>query len=311
MNTHGSKFWKGAIEEIASQNTFNIEEMNMLMLLKFGLSWIDMVPQEWIDIYGAIYDESECYVCPEDQMKKIEKDVSRTYGIFSKKSKIGEFALHKSLEDNCNSLREILRLITYKLEYVQGMNYIAALVILVELSTRNCFILFCFLMFQRDLSVLFNHKSSSLSEYIKVFDRKLRKHNRVVYKHFRDSGYFSMCYAVEWFTTAFVVTHPGEFSIRVLDLIFTGLPHILIRTGLAIIDAVQDRVLHMDVEDLQLSFRSQIRELSVLPVITKALKICLTEKEDFLRVSTDCMLTYLNELFINSVAMLCILFVAM
>lgn len=208
-NSKSNQFWKDCIEEVAKTDDFRISEVNMLLLLKFGLKWLDMVPQEWIEIYGAIFDESDSFTYDESQLRRIGRDVTRTFGAFSKQSKIADFALRNTLETNINSLRIVLKILSHKLNYTQGMNYIAAMIILVEPSIRNCFILLCFLLFQRHIHVLMNPNSSSLSEYVKVFDRKLRKFNKPAYKHFQNLNYFSLCFAVEWFTTCFIVSNPG------------------------------------------------------------------------------------------------------
>ena len=44
--------------------------------------WIDLVPIEWVEIYGALYDESSSFELSDHEIDKIEKDVFRTYSLF-------------------------------------------------------------------------------------------------------------------------------------------------------------------------------------------------------------------------------------
>ena len=45
-----------------------------------------------------------------------------------------------------------------------------------------------------------------------LFLCRFRKNNKTVYQHFRNVGFGTICYCVEWFTTCFIVTCPGKLE---------------------------------------------------------------------------------------------------
>ena len=59
-------------------------EEDKLNSLRSGLRWIDMIGPERKEIYGALYQESSSFVVSPSETHKIEKDVHRTFGLFSK-----------------------------------------------------------------------------------------------------------------------------------------------------------------------------------------------------------------------------------
>ena len=45
---------------------------------------MDMIDKEWKDIYSALFDEHSSFDIPASEISKIEKDVHRTFGLFSR-----------------------------------------------------------------------------------------------------------------------------------------------------------------------------------------------------------------------------------
>ena len=83
---------------------------------------------------------------------------------------------------------------------------------------------------------LFDPHCSSLLEYTKLFEKKLRRHNPSVYKHWKSIGFDPLCVTVEWFTTCFITVSPGDLGNCVLDLLLAGCEDALLKVALALVD---------------------------------------------------------------------------
>ena len=81
------QLWKNIMRKMSEENltTISTSEENKLKDLKSGFRWIDMIGQEWRDIYGALYEESSSFAVVASETIKIEKDVHRTFGLFTKR----------------------------------------------------------------------------------------------------------------------------------------------------------------------------------------------------------------------------------
>ena len=115
-----------------------------------------------------------------------------------------------------------------------GINFLAALFLLSERDERDAFVLLCFLLRHRHLEILFNARCSSLLEYMGTFSKRFRKNNKAVYTHLKNAGFGPVCYAIEWFTTCFIVTCPGDLSACVVDLLLLGFDDIMLRVGVCV-----------------------------------------------------------------------------
>jgi hypothetical protein len=78
--------WKNIMRKMTDENltAICIGEEEKLKSLKAGFRWIDMIGPEWRDIYGALYEESSSFAVVASETIKIEKDVHRTFGLFTK-----------------------------------------------------------------------------------------------------------------------------------------------------------------------------------------------------------------------------------
>lgn len=249
-------------------------EMALVLQLMEGQRWGDMVPREWKDIYGAMFDESLKFPIDERERINISKDVNRTFGAFTR-NRLMQIQFRLNDVKYSESLKAVLLASSHERRYCQGFNFLAALFILNESSDKESFILLCFLLRQRHLEILFNPACSSLLEYMKVFEKRLRSNNRNVFRHFRSIGFDTICYAIEWFTTCFIVSSPssGELSSCVVDMLLLGFTDPLLRVGLAVLDCLEPYMLTLTLEDLQLQFKTLTRQVDVIDVLTRALSL--------------------------------------
>jgi hypothetical protein len=244
----------------------------------------NIIPNEWREIYGAIYDESHHFVVEREEEIKINKDVHRTFGLFERNFAKICSTLKKNHSQYCKGLFRVLIACSHEISYCQGVNFIAAAFILNEGDEKQSFTILSFLLRQRHLGILLDSKCSSLAEYIKVFEKKLRKFNKPMYLLLKTLGFDPCCFAVEWFTTCFTVSCPGELSFCVIDLLLVGIDNIMIRVGLAIVDMLSPLISrNMSIEDFQNLFKNNTRKLEAKDVIFRALSIQI-DNNDILQV---------------------------
>ena len=89
------QLWRNIFTKIHDEKLIvkSSSEYDKLVLLKSGMKWIDMLDREWRDIYGALFDESDSFNVSENEIMKIEKDVHRTFGLFSRNVPILRYVL--------------------------------------------------------------------------------------------------------------------------------------------------------------------------------------------------------------------------
>lgn len=269
-----SRIWMQAHAQILASNAqYEYEsEVSLVAQLIGGQRWGEMIPQEWKDIYGAMYAESRSFPVDDRERVNIDKDVHRTFGVFTR-NRLLQIQFRLNEKEYSESLKSVLIAATHERRYCQGFNFLAALFILSESGDKESFTLLCFLLRQRHLEVLFNPTYSCLMEYMKVFEKRLRRHNRGVYSRFKAIGFEPVCYAIEWFTTCFIVSSPssGELSSCVIDMLLLGMQDAMLRVGLAVIDCLEPQILPLDLEDLQLKFKALTRQVDVVNVLARAL----------------------------------------
>lgn len=299
------KLWKGVHKAVLAAPDFHGQHdcLKLLNNISVCADRLRLIPIEWRDIYFAMYDESIHFEVDSHEKVKIDKDIHRTFGLFSRNIPSAKSRLDNDPFVYYDALYRVLVAITHERTYCQGLNFLVASFLLssegpTQTSTptpisagdtaahksplgeavtladmeREAFTLLSFLLKQRHLEVLFNSRCSCLVEYMKLFEKKLRKHNRPVYVHFQRAGFGTVCYAIEWFTTCFVVTNPGLLSACVVDLLLSGFEDTLLRVGLAVIDVLAPRILSVtDLEQLQMSFKSWVSEVDCTSVLVAAL----------------------------------------
>ena len=281
-----SRLWTNILDRTLRVGFQCDTELSLVKKLASGLRWIEMIPSEYREIYTALYDEAKEFKISKKERGKIEKDVYRTFSLFTRypgKVRLGqipEFGTEK-MDAYINSLASILLASSHERGYCQGQNFLVAVFILNECTDRESFTLLNFLLSQRYLEILFNPRCSSLVEYMKVFEKRLRKNNKKVYDHLKKNGFSPVCYAIEWFTTCFITTAPGDLSLATLDMIFMGIDNSLLRVGLALMDILEDNILSSNQEQLQMSFKDFVMTADPALVIPRALSLP-TKKDNIL-----------------------------
>lgn len=280
----------GPASSVSRLSMQQFDELNKVTALANGATWIDLVPVEWVEIYGALYDESQHVHTDPSVVAKISKDINRTFGLFDNNSSSKNLGLQYRVVNNKVDYHEsLMRLLVAASQrergYCQGMNFIAALFLLTQASEKDAFILLVYILKHRYLDILFNSKCSSLLEYMKIFDKKLRKQNKRVYNHLKECGFTNICYSLEWFTTCFVVSSPGNLASFVMDLLMVDVKDVLLRVGLAIMDSLQDLLLASSADEIHMNFKKLVMDIDPMDVLPRALVIRFDEdKPDIMHV---------------------------
>lgn len=102
-----------------------------------------MVPSEWVAIYGALYEESRSFEIDKRERHQIEKDVHRTFGLFTR---YPSFKIKLRMTDYYESLNTVLLAACHERGYCQGINFIAAVFLLSEESDKDAYIVLCYLL---------------------------------------------------------------------------------------------------------------------------------------------------------------------
>lgn len=252
-------------------------EMEKLGQLAVGTPWLDMVPAQFLEQYGNQYDERHTRAPLSTKIRdQIIRDVPRTFTLYIEHQKYLRLEFPSDISAYVKALQHVLEVAChqdYSCGYCQGMNFLAATFLLSEANHRSAFILFSYLVKECHLEILYNPKCSSLLEYMHYYDRRLAVHNKAVHTHLEDEEFPPLCYTVEWFTTCFLVSSPGELSACVIDLILSGFSDIMVRVGLALMDHLEAVILQSTAEKLQLNFKKMLVLANCVEVMTRALAI--------------------------------------
>lgn len=259
-------------------------EIDVLKQLANGMR-SEFIPEVWRNIYSAIFDEYDTIAIDEREKNKIDKDVPRTFTLFARCSRSLKINLPEDMSEYHEALTKVLRLASVDRGYCQGVNFIAAQLLVDLADTKEAFIVLSYLLKNCQMEILFDSRYSALFDYMRIFEKKLRRYNERLYKHLKRCQFRASSYAVEWFTTCFVVTCPGEMAMCVIDLILGGVNDIMIRVGLSLLTALQHRLIRLNFEKLHEQFKDYCMKADLVYVIVNALKIQFHSHNSVLKVS--------------------------
>ncbi len=248
-------------------------------------AWLEFIPIELIDIYYAIYDEMKVLPISEKEIMKIDKDVPRTFGLFARHARHLRLNFPSDMSAYYDALKSILCAISYERGYCQGINFIVAAMLIQYPHEKQVYTILSYLLKYQYVGILFDPRYSSLLDYMRLFEKKLRKHNRNVYNHFKKCDFTTVSYAIEWFTTCFIVSSPGELSLCVLDLLIARFDNIMIRVGLALLDFLEEKILQLDFEGLHQKFQFLMTNADPIVIMANAIKMKLDTEVNYLQVA--------------------------
>ncbi|XP_022915918.2 TBC1 domain family member 14-like [Onthophagus taurus] len=129
--------------------------------------------------------------------------------------------------------------------YVQGMSYIAAILIL-NMDPYDAFVCFANLLNKPLHIAAFTLNQHQMQSYYKAFNEIFNYSLPKLYLHFVKSGLTPDMYLLDWIYTVYAKAMPLDVACRVWDVFLRDGDEFLFRTGLGILHLHQDTLMKMD-----------------------------------------------------------------
>jgi len=182
-----------------------------------------------------------------DQFKVIELDVKRT-----------NFTSDNSL--NQIKIGNILKSISFinpKLNYCQGMNYIAAFLLNITNSEEESFYLFLSMLNQTEYGKLFEKDLEKLKKYFYVFERIICICLPELYTHFKETNIDVSYFLSPWLITLFTDNYKyikdrnnPIILLKIFDLFFFSGWKSIIKIGITLLKNYENKMMNLGQEEL-------------------------------------------------------------
>ncbi|XP_017338933.1 TBC1 domain family member 12 isoform X1 [Ictalurus punctatus] len=129
--------------------------------------------------------------------------------------------------------------------YVQGMSFIAAVLIL-NLEEADAFIAFANLLNKPCQMAFFRVDHELMLKYFAVFEVFFEENLPRLFSHFQSSNLTPDLYLIDWIFTLYSKSLPLDVACRVWDVFCRDGEEFLFRTALGILRLYEDVLLHMD-----------------------------------------------------------------
>ncbi|CAG9861897.1 unnamed protein product [Phyllotreta striolata] len=175
----------------------------------------------------------------ESSMDVIRLDIARTF------PHLGIFQEGGPYSDTLHSL--LAAYVSYRPDvgYVQGMSYIAAILIL-NMDPCDAFICFSNLLNQPLHLSAFTLNQCRMQAYYNAYDRIFCFNLPRLHRHFEQSGLTPDLYLLDWIYTIFAKAMPLDIACRVWDVFLRDGYEFIFRTALGILHLHQDELMSMD-----------------------------------------------------------------
>lgn len=175
----------------------------------------------------------------------------------------------RNLCDDAILLQKIRRLLTAFVElrpdigYVQGMSYLAGMILLNIPNEHDAFIAFISLLGRGHFRYFYAVHHQGMSNYIATFEDVLSVGIPALYRHFTVIGVNSQLFVIDWWMSLFSRTLPYEIASRCWDLFLLDEAY-LYRISLCLLLYFNSTILHEDspMDDV-LTFFSRIQHYSI------------------------------------------------
>lgn len=134
--------------------------------------------------------------------------------------------------------------------YVQGMSYIAAIVLLYLQDEYKSFMNFSNLMLKYPIMPFFTFNDEFVTKVLQLFKQLLQINLPDLCDHFEMEEIKPRQYVYKWFMTLFTTTLPLKVVSRVWDLYFLDGIFILYQTSIAILRLLRKKLLNEDMEGI-------------------------------------------------------------
>ncbi|XP_051536074.1 TBC1 domain family member 14-like isoform X1 [Myxocyprinus asiaticus] len=129
--------------------------------------------------------------------------------------------------------------------YVQGMSFIAAVLIL-NMDTADAFIAFANLLNKPCQMAFYRVDHSLMLTYFAAFEVFFEENLPKLFAHFKNNNMSSDIYLIDWIFTLYSKSLPLDIACRVWDVFCRDGEEFLFRTALGILRLYEDILTHMD-----------------------------------------------------------------
>ncbi|KAL1517333.1 hypothetical protein ABEB36_001108 [Hypothenemus hampei] len=175
----------------------------------------------------------------ESSMDVIELDISRTF------PNLGIFQRGGPYSDVLHSLLAAYVCFRPDVGYVQGMSYIAAILIL-NMEPCEAFICFANLLNQPLHLSAFTLNQSQMNAYYHAYNRVFNNQLPKLYGHFERAGLTPDLYLLDWIYTIFAKAMPLDVACRIWDIFLRDGYEFIFRTALGILHLYRNVLGTMD-----------------------------------------------------------------
>lgn len=181
------------------------------------------------------------------------------------------FQEHCALHDDLTRVLEAFSLCRGELGYVQGMGFVAA-VLMLHMGPADAFACMCNLLSSHFFVSLFQLNIRECLKHIRIYELLFSKHLPTLYSHFQALGVSPEHYLLDWFFTAFSRSLPLPILTRVWDCFFLDGEVFLFRVALAVLKLHETELLGCTLEQIVPLLRRLPEDVSDVGALFAALE---------------------------------------
>lgn len=191
----------------------------------------------------------------EGSLKFIKQDISRTF------HQMGYFREGSPLNQQLRDLLEAYTLCRPDIGYVQGMSYIAGMLLL-NLEPYKAFLMLMNIIGSPLLIPFYRLDQVGITRRCQLFKLLLRYNLPEICEHFENEGVKPAMFLIEWFLTLYSRSLNQDVVSRVWDLFFYQGPLVLYQAGVAILKILGSGIMNEDLAGI-MGLLSQINNFCV------------------------------------------------
>ena len=182
-----------------------------------------------------------------NSLKLISLDITRTFNT------LGYFSKDSPMNKDLQVLLEAACLFRQDIGYIQGMSYVAGMLLL-NLEMRMAFSIFISIISSPVLLPFYKIDQEGIQRRNEIFLAVLLENLPDVHRDLEVQGVQLPIFLMEWFVTLYSKTLPQEVSVRVWDLYFYYGESALFKAGITIMKILKDELLSKDLSDIMTCF---------------------------------------------------------
>ncbi|XP_043099855.1 TBC1 domain family member 14 isoform X1 [Puntigrus tetrazona] len=230
---------RGKVWSLAIGNELNItDELYNICLARAKEKW-----NAFVTPTAAAETESEdaglSHADREASLELIKLDISRTF------PNLCIFQQGGPYHDVLHSILGAYTCYRPDVGYVQGMSFIAAVLIL-NMDTADAFIAFANLLNKPCQMAFYRVDHSLMLTYFAAFEVFFEENLPNLFAHFKNNNLSSDIYLIDWIFTLYSKSLPLDIACRVWDVFCRDGEEFLFRTALGILRLYEDILTHMD-----------------------------------------------------------------